>query len=72
MSKFLILSLSILAAVITTGCALHSPGSHAELCSQLRSQYVYNSIDTNITAVTTTRYQKQELIDKLKANNCPM
>lgn len=70
MSKFLLLSLSILAALITTGCALHGPGSHEELCSQLRSQYIYNSTDTNITAVTTTGYQKQELIDKLKANNC--
>lgn len=70
MSKFFILSLGALATVMMAGCTVRGPNSHEELCNQLKSQYILNSSDKNITAITTTHYQKQELIDKLKANNC--
>jgi hypothetical protein len=70
MSKFF-LSICTLTLVITmTGCTLNGPANHEELCSQLRSQVIYNSIDHNITAKTTTDTQKQEIADKLKAANC--
>lgn len=70
MSKlFLSMGLLTLASAMT-GCAMHGPASHEELCNQLRSQLIYNSIDHNITATTTTDAQKQITIDKLKLNNC--
>lgn len=52
------------------GCAMQGPANHEELCSQLKSQAIYNSIDHNISATTTTDAQKQAVSDKLKANNC--
>jgi len=69
LKKSLILSTAIVTTVLS-GCALHPPATHEELCNQLQRQAVMYASNRNIEAQYTTHTQQQDFQNKLKAANC--